>query len=96
MQWGDLTSSTWVIEWVILGTEEMQQLQNLAKVQGTSGFSRFPTTLHIQLSVDALHLRFHGIDRNNQFLSNLRVGTTCSEQAQHALLLGAERLLELC
>ena len=52
----------------------------------------FPATFNVQLAVDALHLRFHGIDRDDQFLGNLRIGATGSEQAEHPLLLGTQRL----
>lgn len=48
-----------------------------------SGFARFPPILHVQLVVDAVHLRFHRIDRDNQFLGNLRVGATGSEETKY-------------
>ena len=60
----------------------------------TGRFTSFPAALHVQLAVNTLHLRFYRINRDDQFLGDLRVGATGSEQAEHALLLGAERLDE--
>ena len=57
--------------------------------QVAGGFTGFPAAVHVQLAVDALHLRFHRIDRDDQFLCNLGIGATGSKQAEHALLLWA-------
>ena len=64
------------------------------QVQLAGDFTGLFAAIHIELAVDTLHLRFHGVDGNDQFLSDLRVGATGGEQAQHAPLLSTQRLEE--
>src|SRR2546430_17605765 len=74
------------------GGYKSDRSNGLEEFQVTCDFTSFPAALHVQFAVDALHLRFHCINRDDQFLGDLRVGTASSKQAEHALLLGTERL----
>lgn len=62
---------------------------HLEQLQAASSFAGFHAALHIELAVDTLRLRFHSIDRDDQFLGDLRVRAARSEQAEDALLLRA-------
>src|SRR5207302_2498397 len=76
------------------GRYKSDRSNGLEEFQVTCDFTSLPAAVHVQFAVDTLHLRFHRIDRDDQFLGDLRVGATGSKQAEHALLLGTERLDE--
>src|SRR5436305_544696 len=56
--------------------------------------TRFFAALHIELPIDTANLRFHGVDGDDQRLSDLRVRQTAHQQTKHTLLLWAEWLDE--
>ena len=55
-------------------------------------FTGCDAIVHAQLAVNALHLGANGIDGDDQFPRDFRIGVTRSEQVQHPLLLSRERL----
>ena len=48
--------------------------------------------MHIELSIDALHLGTHGMDRDNKFLSNGGIGVASGQEMQDLKLSRSERL----
>ena len=57
-----------------------------------SNSSRFPAAMDIQFAVDAVHLRLHGIDRDNQFTRNFWIGKFGNKKMQDALFLACQWL----
>ena len=49
------------------------------------------TTANVQFAIDTLDLRFHRVEGNDQFASDLRVGSARNQETQDTLLSRAER-----
>jgi hypothetical protein len=73
--------------------EEISHLRSpcFARILAAQSCPRFFAVLHIELLIDAAHLRFHRVEGDDQRLSDLRVRVSSSQQAQDPLLLGRER-----
>ena len=52
--------------------------------------SSFGAAAHAQFVIDTADLCLHGIEGNNQFLSDLRIGAPGDEQVENAALLWAQ------
>lgn len=68
----------------------------LEQVLAAYSLTGFFAALHVELAINTLDLRFHGVVGDHHRLSYLRVRESSHQQAQHPLLLWREWLDESC
>src|SRR5258708_29147140 len=68
----------------------------LEQVLAAYSLTGFFAALHVELAINTLDLRFHGVVGDDHRLSYLRVRESSHQQTQHPLLLWREWLDESC
>ena len=67
-------------------TQRGPDKNRLEPILAAHGLTHFFAALQIELAVDAVNLRFHGIDGDNQLRGDLSVRVPGHQQAKHPLL----------